>query len=218
MVRNTKDSTKKILELLTIHNEFPQALMAKKDQKGKTSLSNKTVIENLKRLRNQGLIINRPEQSKQGGKDKNFWSLTYKGLFHVLLNNPDKTELILRKHSNMLLFAQKLTLFETAGVKEEVLAAFRVILSQMMRSFFIDGIGSKNPYPENEELQEMFDAALFKGLLLHVYLLGDKAGAFLIECKKDDTISKFFSHTLESEARQYEGILKIKKAWEAIKL
>jgi DNA-binding PadR family transcriptional regulator len=215
LTRTDKQSTQKILDLLSNHREYAQTPMEKE-----AHLSNKTVIQSLRTLKKRGLIINRSEHSKLGGKDKKIWRLTYKGLFLVLSNNLNdalKIEKILAKHSEMLLFAQKLDMFQAIGVKAPVIDAFRAVLIEMNRTFFIDQIGINEPYPPDEEIQIMFDEAIFQTLLIKELGPG-KMGPFLTECKKDERLSNFYSHTFKTKAKQYENWLVLKRVWEEINI
>lgn len=99
MVTNTK-----ILKVLALNEEFAQSELPKKvDRKYRQ------VIRCLHNLRDKHLIyLKRTEQSQKGGKEKNFWAITFYGLMEILkyLDNKE-IDLVAHRHSDKwLVFAE----------------------------------------------------------------------------------------------------------------
>jgi len=93
-----------ILRVLALNEDFAQYDLPKKIDKGY-----RQVIRCLHNLRDKHLIyLKRTEQSKMGGKEKNFWAITFYGLMDVLkyLDNDDIDQIAQRHANEWLVFAE----------------------------------------------------------------------------------------------------------------
>jgi DNA-binding PadR family transcriptional regulator len=194
--KNDITSITKILSLLATHPEVYQS-----EIEGKTKLSNKTIIENLKRLESNKLVTHRTEPSSMGGKDKKIWRITYQGIASVLKNAKSVNEVtvIAKKHPDLLLVFKKWDLLEKTGVLDLVWNELKLSLDLQ----FVD---------DNEQLASMgktylpnkLDDALFYALVQALQSGADENDPFVILCKTDEEIKAFLNGVLLMQEKGVE--------------
>lgn len=208
MYNNKRKKIDKIFALFKTKNQIYQ-----KDIEQLTGYKQPTIVRQLQQLKKEKLIKTEIIPNEGKGPGKNIVKLTTKGLYYLLQAYPYETEQILLTHSEKLLFAQKLKMFESINIKKEVINIFRATLLGLHHVFNL----YQEKFPNDDALQEIIDDSVFETLLTAVHL-GEKYIPMLKACKTDKQISAFFSYIFEKKAKQYEMILLLKKEWEAIKI
>lgn len=206
-------SKQKILLSLSHHAEIPQSQMAQS-----TGLSNKTIIENLQFLKTNDYATFRTEPSVLGGKDKKFWSITFKGLVYVLnylyAAQLKATKIIIKKiikaqAQNMLVF-KKWDLFVKAGLEG-------LLLDSLEKAFGVYTFHtismSKSGVPPFFDNFAISHDTLTKMILTGPLITGKASKEYITFLKNDPELSALVDDSMNNLKREIVTRQKILEMW-----
>ena len=226
MYKTRQRKIMEILETLALNKEVTQYSLHKI-----LGCSYRTILRQLKTLQQMEFIrLKRTEPSLKGGKEKNVWEITFKGLLAVLGTRPNiwkNIDRIAEAHRDSFLLFKKWHLFEP--IKKDIIKSMQHGLKTILTIGTLWRVMTRRGLPiyaDEEELKKSFARDV-----LGVQIMGYEKEKWNSKlkinyeaiwkiCKKDEELSKFIeeSHNAWEETIRYEfaRVRKAKEVWKSL--
>jgi hypothetical protein len=215
----TKKGKEKTIELLGFFAQKKEIPQTSLEELTKTTYRNN--IRYLDFLKDRDYIKrSRIDPCEKQGAGRNIWEITFKGLVHALINTPkENIEVVLKAHPDMLLVGKKLPLFESIGIKSEVLDIFfEVLKGVVIRAVMLDKAGMKEVYRSDDAWENAIDSSV----LITLFTEGAKKLKpktyldFLKLCKDDKELNNCVKSYIDREIMKCQTISKLKGEWDKV--
>jgi len=210
----------RILALFAENKEYAQYDMNKAVNK-----DYHTVLRHLRRMEKAALIkLSRTEASTKGGKEKNIWKLTTKGLQALLFRNRDNSdalEKLIQLYPDMLLAFKKWPLFVEAGLKEKMLVVLREALyATYLFAVQAVSIGLQVKFAGDETIRQTLNSSILYTPLFGVDSPFHEQATIeklITTYKKDEELRRFINDCFKRDLEQHQRTLEVKKLWDTFR-